>query len=137
MTTKRFMWNLLSILCVSALLVSGAWVKAAEAADITHHELTVKDEMGKPLGGAQCVVSAADGKVLSTGVTSKKGLFSFYGHTGATVTCYEYEKVKVKVYKGKVKAGPKDIITKKQSLVCKVVCPTNPPTFQNPCHWKC
>ncbi len=114
MTKRRFAWNLLGILCVVALLVSGAWVKAADAADITHHELTVKDEMGKPLAGAQCAVSAADGKVLSTGVTSKKGLFSFYGYTGATVTCYG----NVEVYKGKVKAGPKHIITKKQPLGC-------------------
>ena len=120
MTRKRFIWNLPIILCVSVLLVSGAWVKAADAADLTHHELTVKDEKGKPLAGAQCAVTAADGKVLSTGVTSKKGLFSFYGYTGATVTCYEY--VKVKVYKGKVKAGPKDIITKKQPLYCKLTC---------------
>jgi hypothetical protein len=132
MTRKRFAWNLLGILCVAALLTSGAWLKAADAADITHHELTVKDEMGKPLAGASCAVTAADGKVLSTGVTSKKGLFSFYGHTGATVTCYGM----VEVYKGTVKAGPKPIITKKQSLVCKVVCPPNP-TFLNPCHWKC
>ena len=118
MTKKRFAWNLLGILCVVALLVSGAWVKAADAADITHHEVTVKDEKGKPLAGASCMVSAADGKVLSAGVTSKKGLFSFYGYTGATVTCYE----KVEVYTGKVKAGPKDITTKKQPLGCHLHC---------------
>ncbi len=135
MNVKGLGCKFLAVVFTAALLLSGAWVKAAEAADaadITHHELTVKDEMGKPLAGASCAVTAADGKVLSTGVTSKKGLFSFYGHTGATVTCYGM----VEVYKGTVKAGPKPIITKKQSLVCKVVCPPNP-TFLNPCHWKC
>ena len=118
MNVKGFGWKFLAVVFTGALLTSGAWVKAADAADITHHDLTVMDEMGKPLAGASCVVAAADGKVLSTGVTSKKGLFSFYGHTGATVTCYG----NVEVYKGKVKAGPKDIITKKQSLGCQVVC---------------
>ena len=134
MNVKGLGWKFLAVVFTAALLTPGTWVKAADAADITHHELTVKDEKGRPLSGAKCVVTAADGKVLSAGVTSKKGLFSFYGQTGATVTCYEYEKVAV--YKGKVKAGPKDIITKKQPLDCKVVCPPNP-SFLNPCHWKC
>ncbi|MDV2496443.1 MAG: hypothetical protein RX316_09600 [bacterium] len=111
-------WKLLCSVFVAALLTSGTWVKAADAADLTHHEVTVKDEMGKPLAGAHCVVSGADDKILGTGVTSKKGLFSFYGHTGATVTCYGM----VEVYKGKVKAGSKDIITtKRQDLYERVL----------------
>ncbi|MDV2502533.1 MAG: carboxypeptidase-like regulatory domain-containing protein [bacterium] len=118
MTRKRFACNLLGILCMVALLTSVTWVKAADAADLTHHDITVKDEKGKPLAGASCVVSAPDGRTLSTGVTSKKGLFSFYGYTGATVTCYG----NVEVYKGKVKAGPKHIKTKKESLGCRLVC---------------
>ena len=118
MAKKDLGWKFLAAVFVAALLTSGTWVKAADAADITLHELTVKDEKGKPLAGAQCVVSAADGRVLSTGVTSKKGLFSFYGYTGATVTCYG----NVEGYKGKVKAGAKHIITKKQPLGCHLYC---------------
>ena len=123
MAKKRFAWNLLTILCVGALLVSGAWVKASDAADLTLHEVTLKDEMGKPLVGVKCAIHDKEGKILSSGVTSKKGLFSFYGYTGATVTCFE----KVEVYKGKVKTGPKPIITKKQSLNCGwPPCPLGP-----------
>ena len=129
MATKGRGWKFLAVVFTAVLLVSGAWVKAADAADITLHQLTVKDEMGKPLAGATCLVSAADGEVLSSGVTSQKGLISFYGQTGATVTCYGM----VEVYKGTVKAGPKHIITKKQSRECHLHCVS----AGGPCFIKC
>ena len=92
MTKRRFVWNLLSILCVAALLVSGAWVKATDAASLTHHELTLKDEKGKPLGQAHCVI--------------------------VLLRCVSKE---LKVHEGEVKAGRK-IVTMKQPLFSCFSC---------------
>ncbi len=77
MNVKGLGWKLLCSVFVAALLASGTWVKASDAADLTHHEVTLKDEMGKPLAGVKCAIHDKEGKLLSSGVTSKKGLFSF------------------------------------------------------------
>ncbi len=128
MTTKRFMWNLLTILCVGALLVSGAWVKAADAASLTHHELTLKDEKGKPLGKAHCVIRDKEGNYLANVVASVDGLIVAMAHPGATLQCVSKE---LKVHDGEVKAGRK-IVTMKQPLTACWAC-----TFAGPGAWPC
>ena len=112
MTKRRFVWNLLSILCVAALLVSGAWVKATDAASLTHHELTLKDEKGKPLGQAHCVIHDKEGNYLANVVASVDGLIVAMAHPGATLRCVSKE---LEVHEGEVKAGRK-IVTMKQPL---------------------
>ncbi len=118
MTKKRFMWNLLSILCVSVLLVSGAWVKAADAARLTHHELTLKDEKGKPLGKAHCVIRDKEGNYLANVISSVDGLIVAMAHPGATLQCVSKE---LEMHTGEVKAGRK-IVTMKQPLSSCEVC---------------
>ena len=118
MTTKRFIWNLLSILCVSALLVSGAWVKAADAARLTHHELTLKDEKGKPLGKAHCAIHDKEGNYLANVVASVDGVIVAMAHPGATLRCVSKE---LTVHEGKVKAG-RIIVTMKQPLKACWAC---------------
>ena len=118
MTKKRFAWNLLGILCVVVLLLSGAWVKAADAADLTHHELTLKDEKGKPLGQAHCVIRDKEGNYLANVVASVDGLIVAMAHPKATLLCVSKE---LKVHTGEVKAGRK-IVTMKQPLSSCQVC---------------
>ena len=118
MTKKRFAWNLLTILCVGALLVSGAWVKAADAARLTHHELTLKDKMGKPLGQAHCVIHDNEGKYLANVVASVDGLIVAMAHPGATLQCVSKE---LEVHTGEVKAG-REIVTMKQPLKACWAC---------------
>ena len=114
MTKKRFAWNLLSILCMVALFTSGMWVKAADAADITHLELILKDEMGKPVGQANCQFRGEDGKPLGTAISSMDGRITAMAHPGANLVCVSKEPA---VHTGKVKAGSKHVTTKKQSLL--------------------
>ena len=118
MTTRRFVWNLLSVLCMVALLVSGAWVKAADAARLTHHELTLKDEKGKPLGKAHCVIRNKEGKYLANVIASVDGLIVAMAHPGATLQCVSKE---LEVHTGEVKAGRK-IVTMKQPLRACAAC---------------
>ncbi len=118
MMKRRFVWNLLGILCVVVLLVSGTWVKAADAARLTHHELTLKDEKGKPLGKAHCVIRDKEGNYLANVVASVDGLIVAMAHPGATLQCVSKE---LKVHEGEVKAGRK-IVTMKQPLFACYVC---------------
>jgi hypothetical protein len=111
-------WNLLSILCVSALLTSGAWVKATDAARLTHHELTLKDEKGKPLGQAHCVIRDKEGKYLANVISSVDGLIVAMAHPKATLLCVSKE---LEIHTGEVKAGRK-IVTMKQPLSSCQVC---------------
>ena len=113
MTKKRFAWNLLSILCVAALLVSVVGVKAADAADVTHHELILKDEKGKPLGKAYCQLRGEDGKPLGSAISSTDGRITALAHPGATLVCVSKEQG---LHTGEVKAGSKHVTTKKQAL---------------------
>ena len=118
MTKKRFVWILLSVLFVSVLLVSGAWVKAADAAKLTHHELTLKDEKGKPLGRAHCVIRDNEGNPLANVISSVDGLIVAMAHPGATLLCVSKE---LEVHVGEVKAGRK-IVTMKQPLKACWAC---------------
>jgi len=118
MTKKRFMWNLLSILCMVALLTSGAWVKAADAARLTHHELTLKGEKGKPLGQAHCVILDKEGTYLANVISSLDGLIVAMAHPGAKLQCVSKE---LTVHEGEVKAGRK-IVTMKQPLFACYAC---------------
>ncbi len=118
MTKKRFAWNLLSFLCVVALLVSVVGVKAADAARLTHHELTLKDEKGKPLGKAHCGIRDKEGSYLSNVVASVDGLIIAVAHPGATLQCVSKE---LEVHTGEVKAGRK-IVTMKQPLSSCYAC---------------
>jgi hypothetical protein len=113
MTKRRFVWNLLSILCVVVLLTSGTWVKVADAADVTHHELTLKDEKGKPLGKAYCQLQGKDGSLLGSAISSVDGLITALAHPGATLICVSKEQG---LHTGEVKAGSKHVTTKKQAL---------------------
>ncbi len=126
MTKRRFVWNLLGILCVVMLLVSVTWVKAADAARLTHHELTLKDEKGKPLGKAHCVIRDKEGKYLANVVASVDGLIVAMAHPGATLRCVSKE---LKVHEGEVKAGRK-IVTMKQPLFACYSCDTVTSPFE-------
>jgi hypothetical protein len=119
MTKKRFVWNLLGILCVVVLLVSGTWVKAADAASLTHHELILKDEKGKPLGKAYCQFRGEDGKLLGSAISTVDGLITALAHPGATLVCVSKEQA---VHTGEVKVGSKHITTKKQALAACWTC---------------
>jgi hypothetical protein len=101
-----------------ALLTSGAWVKAADAASLTHHELTLKDEKGKPLGKAHCVIRDKEGNYLANVVASVDGLIVAMAHPGATLQCVSKE---LEVHTGEVKAGRK-IVTMKQPLKACIAC---------------
>ena len=118
MTKKGFGWKLLCSVFVAALLTSGTWVKAADAASLTHHELTVKDEKGKPLGQAHCVIHDKEGNYLANVVASVDGLIVAMAHPGATLRCVSKE---LEVHTGEVKAGRK-IVTMKQPLKACWAC---------------
>ena len=117
MNVKGFGWKFLCSVFVAALLVSGAWVKAADAARLTHHELTLKDEKGKPLGKAHCVIRGSEGYIANV-VASVDGLIVAMAHPGATLRCVSKE---LKVHEGEVKAGRK-IVTMKQPLFSCFSC---------------
>ncbi len=80
-------WKFLVVVFAAALLTSGTWVKAAEAARLTHHELTLKDEKGKPLGQAFCVIHDKEGNPLANVVASVDGLIVAMAHPGAKLRC--------------------------------------------------
>ncbi len=124
MNVKGFGWKFLGLFFVVALAVSGAWVKAADAADITHHELTLKDEKGKPLGQAHCAIHDKEGNYLANVVASVDGLIVAMAHPGATLQCVSKE---LKVHEGEVKAGRK-IVTMKQPLKASWACNLIPKT---------
>ncbi len=117
MNVKGFGWKFLAVVFTAALLLSGAWVKAADAARLTHHELTLKDEKGKPLGQAHCVIHGSEGYVANV-VASVDGLIVAMAHPGATLRCVSKE---LEVHTGEVKAGRK-IVTMKQPLFACYVC---------------
>ena len=117
MSVKGFGWKFLAVVFTAALLTSGAWVMAADAARLTHHELTVKDEKGKPLGQAHCVIHGSDGYIANV-VASVDGLIVAMAHPGATLRCLSKE---LTVHEGEVKAG-RIIVTMKQPLLPCYVC---------------
>jgi hypothetical protein len=119
MAKNNFGWKLLCSVFVAALLISGTWVKAADAASLTHHELTLKDEKGKPLGKAHCAIHDKEGNPLANVVASVDGLIVAMAHPGATLRCVSKE---LEVHTGKVKAGRKDVVTKKQELKACWAC---------------
>ncbi|MDV2496442.1 MAG: hypothetical protein RX316_09595 [bacterium] len=106
-------WKLLCSVFVAALLTLGMGLKAADAAKLTHHELTVKDEMGKPLGKAHCIIRGVEGNYAASVVASVDGFITAMAHPGATVQCISKE---LNLHTGKIKSGWKDVITKKQEL---------------------
>jgi hypothetical protein len=126
MTKKGFGWKFLAVVFTAALLVSGAGVKAADAARLTHHELTLKDEKDKPLGQAHCVIRDKEGNYLANVISSVDGLIVAMAHPGATLLCVSKE---LEVHTGEVKAGRK-IVTMKQPLMacwaCNLVVPPGP-----------
>ncbi len=112
MNVKGFGWKVLAVVFTAVLLTSGAWFKAADAARLTHHELTLKDEKGKPLGQAHCVIHDNEGNYLANVISSVDGLIVAMAHPGATLQCVSKE---LEVHDGEVKAGRK-IVTMKQPL---------------------
>ena len=123
MTKKGFGWKFLAVVFTAALLTSGAWVKAADAAKLTHHELTLKDEKGKPLGQAHCVILDKEGNYLANVIASVEGLIVAMAHPGANLRCVSKE---LEVHEGEVKAGRK-IVTMKQPLKSCWACGLVPP----------
>ncbi len=126
MTNKGLGWKFLAVVFTAALLVSGAWVKAANAARLTHHELTLKDEKGKPLGQAHCVIRDKEGKYLANVIASVDGLIVAMAHPGATLRCVSKE---LTVHEGEVKAG-RTIVTMKQPLFACYACDTVTSPFE-------
>jgi len=112
MNVKGLGWKFLAVVFIAALLTSGTWVKAANAARLTHHELTLKDEKGKPLGQSHCAIHDKEGNYLANVVASVDGLIVAMARPGATLRCVSKE---LKVHEGEVKAGRK-IVTMKQPL---------------------
>ncbi len=118
MNVKGFGWKFLAVVFTAVLLVSVTWVKAADATRLTHHELTLKDEKGKPLGKAHWLIRNKEGKYLANVIASVDGLIVAMAHPGATLQCVSKE---LEVHTGEVKAGRK-IVTMKQPLKACIAC---------------
>ena len=118
MNVKGFGWKFLAVVFTAVLLVSVTWVKAADATRLTHHELTLKDEKGKPLGKAHCVIRDKEGNYLANVISSVDGLIVAMAHPKATLLCVSKE---LEVHTGEVKAGRK-IVTMKQPLAACSTC---------------